>query len=120
MKKMCLFLMLIVGIGSHAQTKTTPKSRTGIASYYHQKFQGRKTATGEIFNHNLLTAASNYFKLGSKVKITNILNGKSVIVTINDRMSKGNKRLVDLTRTAAKQLEFIEKGLCKVLVEIID
>jgi rare lipoprotein A len=95
------------------------QSGIGIASYYSSKFEGRKTATGVIFSNKKMTAASNHYKLGTRVKVTNTLNGKFVIVEINDRMSKGNKRLIDLTQEAAKVLCFMNAGLCKVEVEML-
>lgn len=95
------------------------KTIKGKASYYAKHFEGRKTATGEVFKNNEFTAASNRFKLGTYVKVTNILNGKSVIVRINDRM--GNKvRIIDLSRIAAKALGYIENGLAQVKVEEIE
>lgn len=95
------------------------QAKKGIASYYADKFNGRKTSTGEIFSNENLTAASNQFPLGSKVKVTNLLNGKTIIVYINDRMHAQNKRLIDLTKRAAKELDMIKAGLCKVSVELI-
>lgn len=92
---------------------------TGIASYYHPKFNGRKTANGEIFNNEKFTAANNFLKLGTLVKVLNPENGKTVIVKINDRMNKKNHRLIDLTEAAARQLDIIQQGIGKVEIEII-
>lgn len=97
------------------------KTLLGTASYYSTSFEGRKTATGELFRHSNLTAASNNFKLNTWVRISNLKNGESVIVRINDRMhpkmaKKG--RVVDLTSTAAKKIGITSKaGLAKVKVE---
>lgn len=99
-----------------AQQKTEWR---GTASYYHPKFHGRKTSTGEKFSQEKLTAASNTIKLGSRVKVTNLRNGRSVIVTINDHMARRNKRLIDLSYRAAKELGFQQKGLCRVKVELL-
>lgn len=95
----------------------------GIASYYSQKFEGRKTASGAIFNHQKYTAASNNFPLGIYVRVTNPKNNQFVIVKINDRMAvsmskKG--RIVDLTRLAAKEIGIIEQGIGKVLVQKVE
>jgi rare lipoprotein A (peptidoglycan hydrolase) len=95
---------------------------TGLATYYAQKFEGGLTATGEIFRHSKLTAASNIFALNTWVKVTNILTGKSIIVRINDRMhpsmtKKG--RILDLTMTAAKQLHIVNMGVAKVKIETL-
>ena len=91
----------------------------GIASYYSNKFVGKKTANGEIFSQQKLTAACNILPLGTWIKVTNIRNNKSVVVKINDRLHKKNKRLVDLTVLAAKKLSYVESGLIKVKIEVI-
>lgn len=93
---------------------------TGLATFYANKFEGNKTATGETFHHSDLTAASNLFALNTWVKVTNILTGKSIIVRINDRMhpnmsKKG--RVLDLTLTGAKQLKIVNRGVAKVKIE---
>jgi hypothetical protein len=94
----------------------------GVASYYSSKFEGRKTATGTIFRNAGMTGASNHFKLNTLVMVTNLRNNKSVIVLITDRMHprmKKKGRVIDLTRNAAKQLDFIQRGLVKVSVQPI-
>jgi rare lipoprotein A (peptidoglycan hydrolase) len=95
---------------------------TGLATYYAKKFEGGHTATGEIFHHSKFTAASNLFDLNTWVRVTNILTGQSIVVRINDRMhpSMSKKgRVLDLTFTAAKQLQIINRGVAKVTVEAI-
>ncbi len=94
----------------------------GIASFYSENLDGTETATGEIFRHNKLTAASNRFKLNTWVRVTRIKNGKSIIVRINDRMHprmdrKG--RIIDLTIRGAEKLKFIKTGITRVKVEIV-
>ena len=84
------------------------------------KFNGRKTANGEIFSHAKLTAACNVLPLGTWIRVTNLKNGKVVIVKTNDRLHPNTRRLVDLTKTAAKQLGFISRGLTRVKVEVLD
>lgn len=96
------------------------KSWTGIASYYHTKFNGRKTASGAIFSNQKLTAANNFLKLGTRVRVTNLKTGKEVVVVINDRLHARNKRLIDLSQAAAKELGFFGKGLCKVRIEVVE
>ncbi|MBL7764744.1 MAG: septal ring lytic transglycosylase RlpA family protein [Chitinophagaceae bacterium] len=91
----------------------------GIASYYHPKFNGRKTSTGEIFSNSKLTAANNFLKLGTLVKVTNVKNQKSIIVKINDRMNKNNQRLIDLSQAAAAKLGLIHQGLGEVEMEVL-
>ncbi len=95
------------------------QSGVGVASYYSAKFEGRKTATGAVFSNKKMTAASNQYKLGQWVKVTNVHNGKTVMVEVNDRMSKNNRRLIDLSQEAARMLCFMDAGLCKVQVELI-
>lgn len=89
------------------------------ASYYHDKFTGRKTATGATYSHNLLTAASNMYKLGTKLLVTNLKTGKSVIVTVNDRMAAHIKNRVDLSQSAFKQIGNLSSGLLHVAVEVV-
>lgn len=98
------------------------KAVSGIASFYSYKLDGTKTATGERYRNAKLTAASNNFKLNTWVLVTNLKNKKSVIVRINDRMHprmKRKGRVVDLSREAARLLEFMDNGLAKVKVQPI-
>jgi len=104
-----------IHFGQHLKIKNEVKE--GTASYYHSKFNGRKTATGEIFSNQNMTAASNHFPLGTMVKVTNKKTGKFVLVKINDRMGAGNHRIIDLTEKAARELCFMDKGVCIVTVE---
>lgn len=91
----------------------------GTASFYARKFEGRRTASGDIFHHNKLTAACNKLPLGTRVKVTNLKNYQMVEVLINDRMAHKNRRLIDLTEAAAKKLSMLNHGLIKVEVEVI-
>jgi rare lipoprotein A len=91
-------------------------TKTGMASFYHDKFVGRKTATGEVFSNEKFTAASNFFKLGTYVKVTNLRNGKVVYVKVNDRMGHPT-RVIDLTRNAARKLSYVARGITKVKIE---
>jgi len=100
--------------------KTTGKAITGIASFYSHNLDGTKTATGEIYRNNKLTAASNNFKLNTWVLVTNLKNKKSVIVRINDRMHprmKRKGRVVDMSGEAARLLDYEEAGLTRVKVQ---
>lgn len=92
---------------------------TGIASFYADKFEGRKTANGEIYYHAKKTAAHRKLPFGSILKVTNIENNKYVIVRINDRGPFIDNRVIDLSKSAAKELGFVEKGLAKVKIELI-
>lgn len=105
--------VIAVGYAQHAKTET------GTASFYHDKFVGRKTANGEIFTQDKMTAAHKSLPLGTWVKVTNLRNDSTIIVRINDRMPYNSKRSIDLTETGASKLNFIASGLTKVLIEII-
>ncbi|MCX7726901.1 MAG: septal ring lytic transglycosylase RlpA family protein [Chitinispirillaceae bacterium] len=91
----------------------------GKASYYSNKFNGRKTASGEIYNSNLYTAAHRSLPFGTRVKVINIKNGKFVIVKINDRGAFRGDRIIDVSRAAAKKLGMIREGIIKVKIEIV-
>ncbi len=91
----------------------------GIASWYGGKFHGRKTANGEIFDKNALTAAHKTLPLPVIARVTNLSNGRSVKVRINDRGPFIRGRLIDLSQAAANELGFIHHGTAKVRVEVI-
>jgi rare lipoprotein A len=95
------------------------KTEYGIASYYHDMFDGRLTSTGEVFRQDSLFAAHKTMKLGSIVKVTNLVNNNTVIVKVNDRLPPNSKRTIDLAKRAAKELNFLRAGLTKVKIEII-
>lgn len=99
--------------------KEIPLVDTGVASFYDNKFEGRRTANGEIFTQKKLTAASNTLPLNSWARVTNLSNGRSVMVKITDRMHHRNRRLIDLSRAAASKLSFTGKGLTRVKVEYL-
>ncbi len=101
------------------KSKKVTKTLFGQASFYSNKFEGRRTASGETFNHKKLTAACNSLPLGTWIKVTNLKNDKSVVVKTNDRLHKKTKRLVDLTLSAAKKLGFVSSGLTRVKVEVL-
>lgn len=94
--------------------------KKGTASYYAQKFQGKLMANGQKFDQTKLTAACNVLSLGTWVKVSNLRNKKNVIVQITDRMHPKNKRLIDVSKAAAKQLGFVSRGLAKVSVEVVE
>jgi len=102
---------------SPAPGPATRDASAGKAAYYGKKFQGRRTASGEPFDMNKLTAASNDYPFGTKLKVTNVANGKSVEVRVNDRLSGGD-RIVDLSYAAAQQIGMVKAGLAEVKVEV--
>jgi len=97
--------------------KTPTAVLYGTASFYGGKFNGRKAANGEIFNQQKFTAACNVLPLNTWIKVTNLRNGRSVIVKVIDRLHARMKRVVDLSKSAAQQLGYIGAGLTKVKVE---
>jgi len=92
----------------------------GQASFYANKFHGRKTASGEIFSQEKLTAACNVLPLGTWIQVTNLKNGKMIVVKTNDRLHPKTRRLIDLTRSGARKLGYISRGLTRVKIEVLD
>ena len=101
------------------KTVTTKRTLYGLASFYHNKFNGRKTANGEIFSQKKFTCACNVLPLGTWIKVTNMRNGRTVVVKTNDRLHPRMKRIIDLTRAAAVQLGYVSNGLTRVKVEVL-
>lgn len=93
------------------------QSTTGKASYYGEKHQGKRTASGEVFNMWSMTCASNLFPLGTRLKITNPENDKSVEVIVNDRGGFGKYgRILDLSKGAFAKIASVSKGIITVVV----
>ncbi len=92
--------------------------QTGEASYYGAQHQGKQTASGTIYDQAALTAAHPSLPFGSKIKVTNLANGKSVVVEITDRGPTAGNRIIDLSPAAAKALEMIESGTATVRLEL--
>lgn len=114
------------GCGSHAGSVAPPRSSlvgrvfTGKAVYYSSSYNGRKTASGEIYNETKMTAAHRTLPFGTIVRVTNLANGKSVVVRINDRGPFGRKeRIIDLSLAAARKLEMVKAGVVNVRIEVI-
>lgn len=91
----------------------------GKASYYGLDFQGKKTASGEIFDMNALTAAHQGFPFGTLCRITNLMNSKEVVVRINDRGPFVDDRIIDLSYGAAKELNAVVSGVIDVKIEVL-
>ncbi|HJM94313.1 MAG: septal ring lytic transglycosylase RlpA family protein [Alphaproteobacteria bacterium] len=94
--------------------------RTGIASWYGQKFHGRRTANGEIYDMNALTAAHKTLPMPVRVRVTNLGNGRSMVLRVNDRGPFINGRIIDVSRRAAQLLGFQKRGTAKVRVTVLD
>jgi rare lipoprotein A len=93
--------------------------QTGKASWYGPWHHGRKTASGEKFDMNDLTAAHRTLPLGTEAKVTNLENGKSVTVTVNDRGPYKNGRIIDLSKRAAEELGIKDQGLAQVKIQVM-
>jgi peptidoglycan lytic transglycosylase len=91
--------------------------QTGVASWYGPGFHGKRTASGERFDQNDLTAAHRQLPLGTEVTVTNLENGRSITVAINDRGPYVGGRVIDLSKAAAQRLGIVEDGLAKVRIE---
>ena len=118
------YAQLVLGMEKTDSTQATVKTSSskvlyGTASYYAKKFHGQKTASGETHRDEIYTAACNVFPLHCRIRVTNLKNNRSIIVKINDRMHAKNKRLIDLSQSAAKQLGYISRGVTKVKVELL-
>ncbi len=94
--------------------------QTGKASFYADKFEGTSTASGEKYRHNKMTAAHKSLPFGTRVRVTNVDNNKSVEVVINDRGPYVEDRIIDLSKAAAEKLGFINQGLAEIKLEVID
>lgn len=114
MKSLIFSTLFFIGVSCYAQIQT------GKASFYADKFEGRPTASGEKYKHSKLTAAHKSLPFGTKVKVTNVANSQTVEVIINDRGPYVDGRIIDLSKSAAEKLGFVNLGLAEVQVEVID
>lgn len=108
-----VFLLFFVGF-SYGQVQT------GKASYYAKKFEGRKTASGAVYKNEKATASHRHLPFGTKIRVTNLANNLSTIVTINDRGPFVPGRIIDVSRSAAKKLGFLGDGVTDVAIELLD
>lgn len=91
----------------------------GLASYYHRRFEGRKSSSGRLHDGNELVAAHRSYPFGTFLRVTNLANMKSVIVCVTDRGPRYKGRLIDVSQGAAELLDFIKKGVAKVRLEVV-
>lgn len=116
-----LIIMMISTLGIYSfNNYNAEDAKTSFASFYHDKFNGRKTASGEIFSNSKMTAANRTLPFGTKVKVTNLRSGKSVIVEINDRGPFHSSRALDLTKAAYKAIGDPKKGTMPVEYVIVN
>jgi rare lipoprotein A len=127
-----LFFFIVFDAPLQAQDVSTPQTvaadqkdsptleqsegTVGIATYYHNRYRGRKTSSGAIYNSRKMTAAHPSLPLGQRLKVTNLANNRSVVVTVNDRCKKRNFELIDLSRAAASKLGFLRAGSTRVFM----
>ncbi len=107
---------LLAGCASH-EIDLRGYDKSGTASYYGSRHHGKRTASGEPFNQNAMTAAHRSLPFGTRVKVTNLNNDRSVVVRINDRGPHTRGRLIDLSRAAAEKLGMIRSGTARVRVQ---
>lgn len=119
-----LALLVLAGCGSTPKSGggavASGHSESGQASYYGNEFHGRKTANGERFDQGKLTAAHRTLPFGTRVKVTNTQNGKSVVVRVNDRGPFVKGRVIDLSSSAFKSLASLNAGVVPVRLQVID
>jgi rare lipoprotein A len=97
--------------------RPSPAGVEALATYYAKRFNGRRTASGERYRPEKLTAAHRDLPLGTRVRVTDLRTGKEVVVRVNDRCRKRRAPLIDLSRAAAKELGFLGKGIARVRIE---
>jgi rare lipoprotein A len=98
----------------------SPFTQQGFASFYHSSFHGKPTASGQPYSVHQFTAAHRTLPFGTKVKVTNKINGKSVVVVINDRGPWISKRVIDVSSSAAKVIGLLQSGVAPVKVETLN
>jgi rare lipoprotein A len=118
-----VLLCFLLAACSSTQKSGTPVSightESGVASFYGNEFQSRKTSNGEIFDQGKLTAAHRTLPFGTKVRVINTQNGKSVIVRVNDRGPFARGRIIDLSSSAFKNIANPNVGVINVKIEVI-
>jgi len=91
----------------------------GFASFYASRFHGARTASGERYDETSMTAAHRTLPFGTRVQVTNLGNGRSVVVTITDRGPFARGRIIDVSRRAARRLDFVRDGTARVRLEVL-
>lgn len=116
-----VIIMMISTLGIYSFNKYNANdAKTSFASFYHDKFNGRKTASGEIFNNGKLTAAHRTLPFGTVIEVTNLRTGKSVEVRINDRGPFHSSRALDLSKAAFDSIGNTSRGTMPIEYEIVD
>ena len=102
-----------------ASSASTVASQFGLASWYGPECQGNPTASGALFNENALTCAHRELPLGTKIKVTNLANHRTLVLKVNDRGPVSRSRVLDVSMGAAKRLGFLQAGLTPVRIQIL-
>ncbi len=105
--------------GGDAEVSARPAGEVGVASWYGVPYHGRTTASGETYDMNDLTAAHPSLPFGARVRVTNLDNGRSLVLKINDRGPFVERRIIDVSKRAAQELGFLHDGLARVRVEVL-
>lgn len=106
--------LLLSGCAATAPRAVAPVERVGVASFYGDEFAGRRTASGERYNPERLTAAHRSLPFGTRLRVVNLENGRSVVVRVNDRGPVRKDRILDVSSRAARKLGFSRAGLARV------
>ena len=114
-----LLAILVVSCGGRNSTNNASKFKATTASYYANKFDGKKTASGEVYRHSKMTAANKSLAFGTRVEIVNVENDKSVIITVNDRGPLKPSREFDLSQGAFKKIGSLNQGIIKIKYRIL-
>jgi peptidoglycan lytic transglycosylase len=117
-----LLIVLLAGCGGNSVRNSEFSSRSvqkGLASYYHDSLHGNTTANGEIYDRQALSAAHKTLPFGTEVLVTNLANGRSLRLRINDRGPFVRGRIIDVSRRAAERLDFVREGVVEVRVEVV-
>ncbi len=118
--RLFLLLSIILFAGASNLSGQSPGLQKGLATYYGDKFQGRKTASGELFCQTRFTAAHRHLPFNTWVKVTNLKNFRAVVVRINDRGPFRKGRIIDLSKRAAFEIGLLQDGNTRVQVEVVD
>lgn len=119
-KRFCVAVFVVLfGAASALGIALAQSSEEGIANFYSDSFQGKKTSSGGVYDKNGLTASHKKHPFGTKVKVTNIESGKDVVVTVTDRMGRKNPAVIEVTRRAADELGFTKAGKARVKLDVV-
>lgn len=119
-----LAIAALVALVVPASSDPQPRAQVGLASFYGPGFHGEETASGEVFDQRQMVAAHRTLPLGSVVRVTNLDNGQQVVLRVIDRGPYGRNHrkgtIIDVSKGAAQRLDFVEDGLVRVRVEVLE